>query len=112
MLPVPAFMGRGEFCWFVGVVEDRQDPLQLGRARVRCLGWHTDDLTKLPTDALPWAHPILPLNNPTSMSLPPEGTWVVGFFRDGMAAQEPILFGVIPSIPAPYQPDNPLNKLS
>ena len=43
------FMGKNGFQWFVGVVEDRQDPQTLGRLRVRCLGYHTDDLVKLPT---------------------------------------------------------------
>ena len=33
-----------KFNWWFGVVEDRNDPLKLGRVRVRCYGWHTDDL--------------------------------------------------------------------
>ena len=37
------FMGRDGFIWFAGVVEDRNDPLKLGRCRVRCLGYHTED---------------------------------------------------------------------
>ena len=37
------FMGQDGFSWFVGVVEDRNDPLKLGRVRVRCLGYHTSD---------------------------------------------------------------------
>lgn len=92
-------MGTGNFVWWVGVLESRQDPLKLGRGRVRILGWHTDDRNLLPTESLPWAHPILPLNNPTMAGLPPEGSWVVGFFRDGAVAQEPIMWGVIPAIP-------------
>ena len=36
------FMGRDGFTWFTGVVEDRADPLKLGRVRVRQLGYHTD----------------------------------------------------------------------
>ena len=43
------FMGRDGFIWFAGVVEDRSDPLKLGRVRVRCLGYHTDDRNVLPT---------------------------------------------------------------
>ena len=50
------FMGKDGFVWFVGVVEDRQDPQKLGRVRVRCLGHHTEDNVKLPTADLPWAH--------------------------------------------------------
>jgi FolB domain-containing protein len=41
-----SFMGKNGFVWFYGVVEDRHDPLYLGRVRVRCIGWHTDN-TKL-----------------------------------------------------------------
>ena len=29
--------------WWQGVVEDRYDPLKLGRCRVRILGHHTDN---------------------------------------------------------------------
>jgi hypothetical protein len=36
------FMGQDGFIWFVGVVEDRNDPERLGRVRVRALGFHTD----------------------------------------------------------------------
>ena len=39
--------------WFFGVVEDRNDPIKLGRVRVRCLGWHTEDKKLLPTGSLP-----------------------------------------------------------
>lgn len=41
-----------------GVVEDVMDPVQLGRLRVRWLGVHTDDKTKLPSDKLPWSNPM------------------------------------------------------
>ena len=39
-------MGQDGFIWFVGVVEDRNDPSKLGRVKVRCLGFHTEDLNK------------------------------------------------------------------
>ena len=38
------FSGRDGFLWFTGVVEDRDDPDKLGRVRVRCVGYHTDDV--------------------------------------------------------------------
>lgn len=94
-------MGQS-FVWWTGVVEDRQDPLQLGRARVRILGWHNADLSQLPTSDLPWAHPLLPLNNSTPKS-PREGEWVMGFFLDGEAGQQPVMLGVLPGIPEPTQ---------
>ena len=37
------FLGQDGFIWFVGVVEDRADPQKLGRVRVRCLGYHTEN---------------------------------------------------------------------
>ena len=99
------FMGRNGFTWFVGVVEDRQDPKYLGRCRVRCLGLHTDDNTQLPTKDLPWAHPMNPITSATISGVgqtplgPVEGTWVVGFFSDGEEAQTPILMGTLPGVP-------------
>ena len=80
------FLGRDGFTWFVGVVEDRADPSYLGRIRVRCLGYHTDDKTVLPTSDLPWAHPLQPITSSgisgigqTPLGLL-EGSWVIGFF--------------------------------
>ena len=42
------YMGKDGFAWFVGVVEDRDDPDQQGRVRVRCLGHHTENIPELP----------------------------------------------------------------
>lgn len=89
-------MGLDGFVWFFGVIESRQDPLNLGRLQVRVLGWHPEDTTTLPTEDLPWAHPVLPLS---SKALPDvsEGTWVVGFFIDGKQAQQPVILGWMPN---------------
>jgi len=98
-------MGKDGFQWFVGVVEDRQDPKTLGRVRVRCLGYHTEDLVKLPTKDLPWAHPMNPITSATVSGIGQtplgvvEGTWVVGFFTDGPTAQQPIIMGTLPGVP-------------
>ena len=43
-----------QMVWFQGVVEDRNDPLQLGRVKVRCVGYHTEKKQDLPTEDLPW----------------------------------------------------------
>ena len=92
------FAGKNGFIWWVGIVEDRQDPLKMGRVRVRCVGWHADNKMQLPTEQLPWAMPMLPINNPNPYA-PREGDMVVGFFTDGEAAQEPVIMGVFPGIP-------------
>ena len=96
------FMGLDGFVWFTGVVEDRNDPAKLGRVRVRCLGLHTEDKNEIPTEALPWAHVMHPIHDPSmqGMGNTPafmvEGTWVVGFFRDVQDKQQPIVMGTLP----------------
>ena len=99
------FMGKNGFIWFVGVVEDRADPKHLGRLRVRCLGYHTENLDKLPTADLPWAHVMNPITSATVSGLGQspigtvEGSWVIGFFQDGADAQMPVIIGTLPGIP-------------
>ena len=98
------FMGSQGFSWFTGVVEDRNDPLEVGRVRVRCLGYHTENKTELPTVDLPWASVMAPTTSPSMSGLGQtpsflvEGSWVVGFFRDA-DLQEPLVLGTLPGIP-------------
>ena len=94
------FMGREGFVWFVGVVEDRQDPEELGRVRVRAFGWHTDNKQDIPTESLPFAQVLHNANSPNSAHAPREGEWVVGFYLDGESAQHPVVLGVLPGKPA------------
>lgn len=93
------FMGKDGFVWFVGIVEDRKDPEEVGRVRVRCFGWHTDNKELIPTNALPWAHIVQPPNLPASYTCK-EGDMVFGFFLDADSAQFPVVVGVIPGKPA------------
>ena len=99
------FMGREGFTWWIGVIESRMDPLYLGRCKVRCLGWHTKDKSELPTEDLPWAMPLLPITSASQTQVgssptgPVEGTWVMGFFRDGEEAQDPVMLGTMGGIP-------------
>lgn len=92
------FLGASSFIWWVGVIEDREDPLGMGRCRVRIFGWHTDNESQLPITDLPWASPMYPINNAKSFSSPCLGEWVVGFFLDGDSAQSPVMMGVLPGI--------------
>ena len=69
------FLGLNNFVWWFGVVENRLDPLELGRCQVRCFGWHTDDVNQLPIDKLPWAHPVIPYGI-KAVQAPTEGTMV------------------------------------
>ena len=99
------FMGKEGFVWWQGVVEDRHDPLYLGRCKIRILGWHSENKNDQPTVSLPWAYPIAPITSASQTGVgstplgPVEGTWVIGFFRDGEAGQEPLFFGTLGGIP-------------
>jgi len=102
------FIGRGDFTWFVGVVEDRNDPVQMGRVRVRAFGWHTADKSQIPTESLPWALTVNGIqsasvsgigHSPTGLV---EGAWVIGFFMDGERAQEPVIIGSLTGVPTDF----------
>ena len=87
--------------FFIGVVEDINDPAMKNRVRVRIYGKHTEDNIILPTDALPWTSVVMPV---TAGSVPGagyshglvQGSWVVGFFLDG-SEQETLIIGSLPS---------------
>lgn len=92
----------GNFQWFVGVVEDRFDPNFLGRLKVRCFGFHSENRDELPTEDLPWSTLVQSTNSaaqtevghsPTGLV---EGSWVIGFFLDGEEAQQPVVMGSLP----------------
>jgi hypothetical protein len=95
------FAGKNGFIWWVGSVENRVDPLGIGRCQVRIFGWHTSKKNILPTEDLPWAHPVYPLNAPDDFGTPMLNDWVLGFFMDGESAQMPIMLGVIPGLYVP-----------
>lgn len=92
------FLGLGNFVWWFGIVENRLDPLELGRCQVRCFGWHNESSKQISTDSLPWAHPVVPYGV-KNVQPPTEGTMVFGFFADGSEGQYPILMGTVPGIP-------------
>ncbi len=102
MLENDMFIG-GQFAWFTGVVEDINDPEMIGRVKVRCFGYHTEDLAQIKTEALPWATVMGPTSSANISGIGTtthglvNGTWVIGFFRDGASAQDPIIMGTIAS---------------
>jgi lysozyme len=89
---------------YTGCVENRQDPLKLGRCQVRVVGLHNSDKTQLKTEDLPWAYPMQPLTSAGISGIghtplgPVEGSWVVIMFRDD-DEQQPIILGTIGGIP-------------
>jgi len=95
----PHFFGLDRFVPFFGIVEDRDDPLTIGRCKVRIFGVHPEDDTLVTTDQLPWAMPIQSIQSAATSGIgyspvgPIVGTHVVGFFADGMDRQIPFFFG-------------------
>ena len=96
--------------WWMGVVEDRDDPEKLGRCKIRIFGLHTENVGLLPTDDLPWAVPMQPITSAatsgvgsTPVGLVP-GAWVVGFFMDGAECQQPVIMGTIAGKPKDRAP--------
>lgn len=99
------FIGRDGFYWWIGTVEDNDDPLILGRAKVRIFGYHppyrategVDVNNTIPSVDLPWATVVLSPNSSGQYSRLGLGEWVFGFFLDGPEAQEPAIIGYLPT---------------
>lgn len=79
--------------WFVGVVEDRMDPLEQGRVRVRVYGLHPYQKTQgtvmgIPTSELPWMSILQPTSSASISGVQQavtgmvEGTHVYGHWLD------------------------------
>lgn len=90
---------------YYGIVEDRQDPLKIGRVRVRVYEVHPKSKQFVATPDLPWAQVMLPT---TSAGLSGfgmqhglvEGSTVVVFFRDEELCQQPVVIGSTAGIPS------------
>ncbi len=97
-----SLLNADQFSWFTGVVENIMDPLELGKIQVRCIGYHTENKEYIPTFTLPWATIAQPpgMSSFSSFGLSTtgiqQGTWVVGFFKDGQNAQDPVIIGALP----------------
>ena len=99
------YMGRDGFIWWLGQVEDKKDPANLGRVKVRVAGWYTgrEYKERMPTEKLPWAHVMQPTtsggvkNVGDSANKLEVGAIVMGFFMDGESGQQPCVMGCIRS---------------
>ena len=93
------YQGKTGFNWFTGVVEDRNDPLFLNRVRVRIHGSHTHDKQMIATPDLPWSEVMMPTTSPSLSGLGTtthglvEGSTVMGFYRDYLEMQDPVVIG-------------------
>jgi hypothetical protein len=87
--------------FFIGVVEDVNDPTEKNRVRVRIFGKHTEDVTLIPTERLPWSNVVMPC---TAGSVPGvgmslglvQGSWVVGMYID-KDENDTLIMGSLPS---------------
>ena len=94
-------LGEEGFRWFIGIVEDVNDPKKLGRAKVRVI----NDSDDLDTQQLDWSHVMMPatsacvdgVGDSPNLSV---GSRVVGFYMDGNEKQQPMILGTFPTIPS------------
>ena len=99
------WIGADGFTWFLGIVQDINDPLNCGRVKVRCVGWHSDNINELPVANLPWAQVMMPVTSASTSSVGRSGTgllngsYVMGFFLDGETSQQPVVMGSLHGIP-------------
>ena len=102
------YQGKNGLVWFTGVVEDRNDPLFLNRVRVRIYGAHTDNKLLIATPDLPWSEVMMPTTSPSLSGLGTtthglvEGSTVMGFYRDGINQQDPVIMGSFIGAPKNY----------
>lgn len=89
---------------YFGVCESRDDPMRLGRCKVRVFGLHSENKNDIKTDDLPWAYPIAPITSASMSGIgytpvgPVEGTWVAIMFLDS-DQQQPVMIGTVGGIP-------------
>ena len=102
------YQGKTGFNWFTGVVEDRNDPLYLNRVRVRIYGSHTHDKKLIATPDLPWSDVMMPTTSPSLSGLGTtthglvEGSTVMGFYRDYLEMQDPVVIGSFIGVPQDF----------
>lgn len=90
--------------WWVGVVEDVDDPKKCGRVKVRNIVEQSLASTKdyIDTEDLPWAHVMLPVTaGPGVYGVGASPTWlglkskVLCFYRDPENRRLPVVMGVL-----------------
>jgi len=99
MIPSTAIKFYGDYNrWFIGRVININDPLEMGRVRVRIVGIH--DNNEITEADLPWAQCIIPITEGASSGIGTnvgikEQSQVFGIFLDGSHSQLPLVIGAI-----------------
>jgi len=92
--------------WFVGIVKNIDDPLEMGRVKVRIFGVHPDKSADAMDGELPWAQVAVPVTEGgssgigTNIGIKPQAQ-VYGIFLDGKNSQLPLVLGSIPRYERP-----------
>ena len=85
--------------WWIGVVESRvNDAIKGGRVQVRIIDYHSENLSDISTEDLPWAIVEVPTTLTAKAPDLPRGTFVRGYFLDGHSAQIPVVAAVLPGL--------------
>jgi len=104
-------MSTKSLFWY-GVVEDRNDPLQLGRVRVRIHGYHSPLKKDIPIEHLPWSSVAMPTTSASNSGVGSingliPGSWVLGIWdNDGEGHQIPVVLLSIPGMIPPTEDSN------
>ena len=98
------FAGRDGFYWWIGQIETQKGEQGKSddRYKVRIVGQHLRDCNAVDYNDLPWAIVMMPATAPRreggtnfqSVQYK-SGDWVIGFFLDGNAGQQPVILGSI-----------------
>jgi hypothetical protein len=99
MIPTTAVQFYGDQTrWFIARVININDPLEMGRVRIRIIGLH--DNNEIREGDLPWAQVVVPVTEGMSSGIGTnvgikEQSQVFGIFLDGAHSQLPLVVGSI-----------------
>ena len=107
-------IGEEGFRWFLGIVEDILDPLQLGRVKVRVINEYDEGID---TKDIEWAHMLMPntsegvegVGDTPGLAV---GSNVLGFFLDSQEKQIMMVLGSFPTIPGMDQDKHSISYLA
>lgn len=93
--------GDDGFIWFFGIVDSIDDPLQLGRLKVRIIDEYDEQVDQ---EDIPWATVLGPTTSASFLGVGQSptgilpGTRVIGFYLDAQEKSKPVVMGTLPFI--------------